>query len=507
MKYTTTFSSTIKPLVSEEKDKYLAMASLLEVADFVPELDTEKNIDLLPIAFNACVVNRVNKNGDVIDTSTALEIYKGFINKPINIEHNRQKIIGTILTAGYSEFGTDRPLTEEQVKEMKGPFNITLGGVVWRIVNSHLTDLIEESNYPTSQSYQKISASWELGFSDFDLIILEGEEKNIENGKTITDPVEKAALEDFLRSAGGTGELEEKGKFVYRKVSEQVVPLGIGLTESPAADVKGVAIKEEEEEEKVYANKSSETSEKQVESTSLSKDKNVNKTKDVVMKITSLKDINDESLKTLEASAIHDFIQDEIAKKSEEFSAEKVEKEEALKAAKDQLSCVSEDNEKIKEELEKVNTNLKALEAEKAAKEAEELFNQRMASFDEEYELQDEDRKVIASDVKDLDEESYSNYWEKMSVLLKTKNKSVLAKQQEEAEASKKEEETETAKASEEAPQPEAKAEAADEEVVDEALDNAEVDGDAVAATTTAEEPTVYEKYKEAFSLDNFEIK
>ena len=88
MKYTTIFSSTIKPLVSEEKDKYLAMASLLEVSDFVPELDVEKNIDLLPIAFNAFVVNRVNKNGDVIDTSTALDIYKGFINKPINIEHN-----------------------------------------------------------------------------------------------------------------------------------------------------------------------------------------------------------------------------------------------------------------------------------------------------------------------------------------------------------------------------------------------------------------------------------
>ena len=72
MKYTTTFSSSIKPLVAEEKDKYLAMASLLEVSQFVPDIDSEKNIDLLPIAFNACVVNRVNKNGDVIDTSTAL---------------------------------------------------------------------------------------------------------------------------------------------------------------------------------------------------------------------------------------------------------------------------------------------------------------------------------------------------------------------------------------------------------------------------------------------------
>ena len=62
LKYTTIFSSTIKPLISEEKDKYLAMASLLDVGDFIPEVDTEKNIDLLPIAFIACVANRVNKN-------------------------------------------------------------------------------------------------------------------------------------------------------------------------------------------------------------------------------------------------------------------------------------------------------------------------------------------------------------------------------------------------------------------------------------------------------------
>ena len=280
MKYTTIFSSTIKPLVAEEKDKYLAMASLLEVSDFVPELDVEKNIDLLPIAFNAFVVNRVNKNGDVIDTSTALDIYKGFINKPINIEHNRQKVIGTILTAGFSEFGTDKPLTEEQVKDIKGPFNVTLGGVVWRIVNSDLTDLIEESNDPTSENYQKISASWELGFSDYDVVILDKNTKNIENGITISSSAEKDALKPFLRGQGGTGELDD-GRHVYRKVVEQVVPLGIGLTETPAADVKGVAIKEETVAEEAQAEENETQEEtldepKQVENTSLSNDNDVN---------------------------------------------------------------------------------------------------------------------------------------------------------------------------------------------------------------------------------------
>ena len=44
------------------------------------------------------------------------------------------------------------------------------------------------------------------------------------------------------------------------------------------------------------------------------------------------------------------------------------------------------------------------------------------------------------------------------------------------------------------------------EEVVDEAIDNAEVEESTVAATTEAEEATVFEKYKNAFSIDNFDL-
>jgi hypothetical protein len=56
----------IRPIVSEEKDKYLSVASLDKLKKFLPNINTEDNIDLLPVAFDACFVNRVNKNGDVI---------------------------------------------------------------------------------------------------------------------------------------------------------------------------------------------------------------------------------------------------------------------------------------------------------------------------------------------------------------------------------------------------------------------------------------------------------
>ena len=245
-KFTTTFSSIIKSVISEEKDKYLALASLEDIGPYIPEVDTDKNIDLLPIAFNAFVANRVNKNGDVVDSVTAVEIARSFHNKPINVEHNRMRVVGVVLVAGYSEFGTDKPLSEEQAIAMNSPFNITLGGVAWKVVNSTVTDKLEEASDPTSSEYLSISASWELGFNDYNLALTKESEKNLENAEIIDDDDVIDELKSNLRALGGEGVVED-GRNVYRQVVGNVVPLGIGLTQTPAADVQGVLVKPETE--------------------------------------------------------------------------------------------------------------------------------------------------------------------------------------------------------------------------------------------------------------------
>jgi hypothetical protein len=477
--YTTVFSSIVKPLVPEEKDQYLALASLIDIGNFIPNIDTSKNIDLLPIAFNACVVNRVNKNGDVIDASTASEIYQNFINKPINIEHNREKAVGVILTAGFSEFGTDLPLTEDQVKEMKGPFNITLGGVVWRVVNSRLTQLIEESNDITSEHYQKISASWELGFSDYALAVIAGESKNLEDAEIINDLEKVNDLSDNLRSLGGTGKLQD-GRCVYRKVVADVVPLGIGLTENPAADVKGVSVKTEIKKEN-KANIS--------ENNSLSKDNNVsidinNEKKLAHMKINRIEEITNDLLKVVEASAITDFIQDQLKDASEKFVAEKLEKDASIEEANKKFEALSAEYNKVQEELAKISSALKELEAAKVAQEAQDKFNQRMILFDAEFELDNEDREVIATDIKGLNEETFSAYYGKMSKLMKNKKKTAKA---------------EEIKASSE--------QVSEESVVEKAIENGIQEKETIPASIAAAEPTLLEKYRKAFSIENFEIK
>ena len=471
--YTTTFSSFLKPMVSEEKDKYLALASLAQLGDFLPNVNTEKNVDLLPVAFNAAVINRVNKNGDVIDTATAASLYKDFINKPINLEHNREKIIGVILTAGFSQFGSDTILTEEEITNLKGPFNITLGGVLWRIANPKLADMIEDSGDSSSSNYQKISASWELGFSEFNLIVVEGESKNIEDGLEISDASQVEDMKANLRAFGGTGKIG-KTKSVYRKVVGNVIPLGIGLTETPAADVKGIISTQ---------NDSKEVKAEEI----ISKNENLNVNNTInqdTMKITSIKDITDENLKQVSASQISDLIEQELKTASEKFAAEKGAVDTALKAAQEQYNTLLSSQDALKQEVDLLKSELQSTQEEMQKAAASEAFNSRMASLEAEYDLDSEAREVIAKDIFNLDDESFAAYKNKMAIFMKNKKKG----------------------AKEEPAKEDAEVKASVTQVVEEVTDSAKKEVVGIPMTSSASDSSLFDKYKKAFDYDGFVV-
>lgn len=472
-KYITTFSSVLKPLVSEEKDKYLALASLAEVGSFIPDVDTEKNVDLLPVAFNAAVVNRVNRNGDVIDSLTALASYKDFINKPINFEHNREKIVGVILTAGFSEFGSDTPLTEDQVKDLKGPYNITLGGVIWKIANPNLATMIEDSSDSTSANYQKISASWELGFNEYNLIVIEGESKNIEDGSEISDASEIETLKANLRTFGGSGKID-KSKSLYRKVIGNVVPLGIGLTETPAADVKGVATIKIEEKQ-------------QPEEENISKIENLDVNTLIdnkAMKITSLKDINDENLKQATASQISDLIEQELKTASEKFAVEKASVESQLKSTKESLDTLVANQDSLQKEISALKEALSTAEAEKQKILASEKFNERMSAFDAEYDLDAETRQILATEIAEMEDSAFAAFKDKMAVFMKSKKKGQKNDKKEDDKESK----------------------ASVAQIVEEVTDKAEKQVVDIPMTSSASQTSLFEKYKQAFDYDGFVV-
>ena len=249
-KYTATFEFEVKAC-EEIAGINVSKANIENLRSLIPEsVDLEKNIDLIGVAFNAAVVNEFNKNGDGIDTKTAIESVQQFIHKPTNIEHNKTKVVGHIVNAGFSDYSDSSVLINID-EDQKDAFNIALGAVVYKTVDKDFATMLENSTNPENKMHNTISASWEIGFSEYSIAI---GSKNLKDAEIISDPEKVMEMKGILKSFGGKG-MTEDGRPVYRLITGKVYPLGIGFTMKPAANVKGVISneytqKEDAEQEK-----------------------------------------------------------------------------------------------------------------------------------------------------------------------------------------------------------------------------------------------------------------
>ncbi len=214
------------------------------------------------------------------------------------------------------------------------------------------------------------------------------------------------------------------------------------------------------------------------------------------MKISEVSQITDELLKEATASSIRDFIGEQLKEASEKFTAEQKAKEDAIKNAEEKFASLSSDSENLKKELEALKQSLETLQQEKASKEKQELFSSRMAGLDEEFDLDTEDREVIANDIRDLDEDSFAAYKKKMGVLMKEKNKSYKASKmpKEEKKETMATETQETVASTENAT------------VVDDAISNGTQQNDVITAGVVNPSKTLKQKYQSAFNDEGFVI-
>lgn len=513
------FFSVVRPVISEEKEKLIALASLSELRKFIPALDVERNIDLQPIAFDSCVVNLGNKNGDIIDTDSALATYKTFIYKFIDAEHNRKNVVGVILSATISEFGTNRILTEEEVRGTTIPFYITLGGVLWRAVNGDLCDLVEDSNDISSKNYQKVSASWEVGFSGYDIVEFEGNEKELSKGVIITDPEIKKGIEPYLKANKGSG--VKNGKSYYRLLNESVIAMGVGLTEKPAADVKGIAVNTDTKA--VLAAESSANTDDSVEKNNNAQaeiisqvaENNVNEERTPIMKINSISDITDETLKQCSASVVTDFIKSELQKANDSFVADKT----AQATAAQKLEQTAQS---LAAQISEMKISLEALAKEKAEREKVDAFNSRMSEVFASYEFPDDVSKIVVEEIKGIaSNEAFASWKSKADTIFKSYSKTALAAAKkakaddEEAEAKAKQEAEAKAAADKKAKdeqdekdgkKKDAKASEAIASAVEDAIENGKKDA-GLPNSSGAVAQGLKERFKTAFAEENFVIK
>lgn len=477
-----TFKARVRALPDEEKDKHLFKASFNNLKQYLPDnINFDENYDLLPIAIDAAVINRINLNDDGATTDAALDFYKKFINKPINLEHEINKIPGFILTASITEYLTNKPITEEEVRGTLKPFNIVLGGVLWRTVSPKLCEFLENCSDPESEHYGKVLASWELACEEIGIVKIKGNSKNIEDGVLITDPEEVKSLLPNLTANKGSGMLAS-GEKIYR-VATKALPTAVALSTSPAAEnltpvvvePSKVEITTEKEEDKIESSNKIEqkTIESQEEISNL--EKTCVKENSKIMQIKAISDITDETLPKMKASAVAEFIQDELSKAMKENAKETEKLKSEKETSQASLDKLKVDYDTLQKEVETLKANLNKFENEKAEREKNEKFSARMTSFDEKYELTADERKAIASQIKDLDDAAFTQVESNLSIFLSGKIK--------------------TAKTEE-------KMTASTKEVVTDAVKNAEKDKEVIPNTST-NEPTLQEKLSKAFSGDS----
>lgn len=434
--------------------EFLAKASK-ELSSLMPEgVDFQTNNDLFGVVFDAAVVGIFNANDDGIDAQEAVSIADSFIHKPCNYGHDSNNIVGHIVNYGFTQYEGDRIFTPEEALEAK-IFDISLASVIYKRVYSWDVYNIIRSTDSDSDNYLGISASWEVGFSDYDIAICNSEEDDIYTCERISSDNDLYREYSWrLRANGGSGRLRD-GRMVKRILKEAVF-LGIGFTENPAADVEPIQeFKPKEENENYqffteviydeaaaselyneareeYLIKKKEKSEgKEEENIEITKDKIKKINKTVAFNVNTLEDFNlnnmnqEDFIKLLKeknvaieeatASSLFQACTDVLKEGNEKYLRDIKDKEEALAKAQ---KAQEESNAKIAD----LEAQVSELQEKQKEAETQEIFNQRMSHFEGKYAMDDAEREVIAKRLSTIaSEEDFAAFEAEMSVLWKNK--------------------------------------------------------------------------------------
>lgn len=439
--YKTRFENVVSASSNFDNNFLVSKASLEDLKKIIPaSVDLTKNIDLVGVAFNAAVINRFNKNGDGIDTDTAIAFKKYFIHKPTNIEHKKQRVVGHIVSAAFTSYGKNEVIDEQQVVKKYNPFNLGLGAVVYKSVDRDFADALIESGDEGSKLFQQISASWEIGFNEY--LIAVGS-VDLKDAEIISKKEHIAEYKKYLRGFDGPGTLND-GTPVYRLVTGRIYPLGIGFTTNPAADVKGVIVdtgslmdteEQNDTEAEIIEVNTSDIINLKNNNISQTDNNTVNITKinnmDLEQIISAFKEVlsqKETSQVNFSEEAIANIsvkIADSIKAKSDEMKKEMETVEKAKKETSEKAEKLEKDLDETKKNLAEAAQKIDELQKNMESKASQEIFSARMSALDSDYDFSDADRQILANEVKTLDssEQSFASYKEKVAVIYSHKSK------------------------------------------------------------------------------------
>jgi len=444
--------STIKVIEETQSPfkKEEITASLDKLKDIFPKwVDVDSTPDILFLASNLVVCDVMNGNHVCLPLSVAKEVYKGFINKLVDIEHDRKRIVGFIINSAFTKVDTDEIIEEKDLDSYDGLVQISYAAAIWRLAAPKLSAFLLKASNPESKEYNQVSSSFELAVSDWDIAVGSPHVKNARIIKRGDKDFDLYAA--YLPNNKGSGKTKQ-GDFVYRVIKGEVLPTGAGLVANPASQVEGIytlvgeedIVEKEEGKEKAdisvvetpkvestevtTANitlPTNEISQQNIENTKIEGKLSVNSNTTHSMKITKVEDIVASLFKEeTTASAVTAFIAAEIAKSSEQYVKDLQAQKDLSKKLEEAKASAETKAQELQTKVTELANRLNEIEAQKAAQQAEADFNQRMNAFEEEYDLDEEDRKSLTVDIKACKtKEEFETFVAKIKPLMKEKSK------------------------------------------------------------------------------------
>lgn len=453
-KYKTLVSSFARVAPEVKRGKDVATASLnnlAEVFDDDMQEEIRGNPDLLYISSNLILLDHANLNDDCVLKAEMIELYEKYENKWLDVEHDRMTIVGMVSEAGFSSYPQNQMMESEEAALTTEPVQLVIGGFLWRIINSKLCDKIEEASVESSPIYGAVSTSFELLFDFYDIGVGLAGERDVNKCRIVREgDGDWDKYDKMLRANRGTGTTGEGSEDIVFRILRNVWPAGAGIVGRPASGLRGILaldkfntatdVEEKNKSEKSDIEKDREDQEVAstvesldvpifIKTDKLSVSDTIN-LQNITMPIV-IKNIDDivsqwgEFVKNeANASEVRTFIANEIAKEGEKFAAKLAEKENLVKTVEANKIEAEKKAKDLEVTVADLTQKLNAIEEAQNATAAEQKFNERMTSMDEVFDLTDEDRAVLAEEIREIDtDEAFALWFDKKKKFNKEKTK------------------------------------------------------------------------------------
>lgn len=208
------FDSSLTKVYRRPKKELKIIASQIGESDeFKDVFPKENQDDLLYIGLVSYSIGAVNKNGCIITPEEGLSTYKTLVSKPLNLEHEKNDIIGFCTSAFLTNIKNNKILSEDEastILDNNGIVNVAGVFVCWKINSPDVAEIIEENFDENSEYFNKIKASFEFYFNDFDFFLYEGG-NSFSDGELISSDDENAEeMYNALIINGGSGRYNGK---------------------------------------------------------------------------------------------------------------------------------------------------------------------------------------------------------------------------------------------------------------------------------------------------------